>query len=80
MRKEQVSGLQVYILIITFMIGTTTAISPFTKSRQDTWISLLIALAVTTPVSFNSSGVTTVPSSNIFNFSTLTSLYTLANI
>lgn len=50
MRKEQISGSQVYILIISFMIGTTTAISAYTESRQNTWISLLIALALTTPV------------------------------
>lgn len=50
MRKEQISESQVYILIMTFMIGTTTAISPFIGSGQNTWISLLIALAVTTPI------------------------------
>ncbi|HZK56720.1 MAG TPA: endospore germination permease [Clostridia bacterium] len=50
MRKEQISESQIYILIITFMIGTTTAISPFSQSRQNTWISLLVALAVTTPI------------------------------
>ncbi|HZX21820.1 MAG TPA: endospore germination permease [Clostridia bacterium] len=50
MRKEQISESQVYILIMTFMIGTTTAISPFIGSQQNTWISLLIALALTTPI------------------------------
>jgi spore germination protein KB len=50
LRKEQISESQVYILIMTFMIGTTTAISPFIGSGQNTWISLLIALAVTTPI------------------------------
>lgn len=50
MRKEQISESQIYILIITFMIGTTTAISPFTESQQNTWISLLVALIFTTPI------------------------------
>ena len=50
MRKEQISGSEVYILMITFMIGTTTAISPFIESRQNTWLSLLFALVFTTPI------------------------------
>lgn len=50
MRKEQISKSQAYILIITLMIGTTSALSSYSESKQDTWISLLIALVAITPI------------------------------
>ncbi len=49
MRKEQISESQMYILITTFMIGTTTAISAYMDSKQNAWISMLIALAFIIP-------------------------------
>ncbi|HZJ76185.1 MAG TPA: endospore germination permease [Oscillospiraceae bacterium] len=50
MRKEQISKSQAYILIMTFMIGTTSALSSYTESKQDTWISLLATLVLVTPI------------------------------
>ncbi len=46
MRKEQISQPQAYMLLITFMVGTTTALASYSESYQDTWISLLIALVL----------------------------------
>lgn len=46
MRKEQISQSQAYMLLITFIVGTTTALASYSESYQDTWISLLIALAL----------------------------------
>ena len=50
MRKEEISESQAYILIITLMIGTASAISSYSESQQNTWISLLMALTLTTPI------------------------------
>ena len=50
MRKEQISESQAYILIITLLIGTTSALSSYVKSEQNTWISLLVALVTITPI------------------------------
>ncbi len=50
MRKEQISKSQAYILIIAFMIGTTSALSSYSESKQDTWIALLMTLVLVTPV------------------------------
>ena len=50
MRKEQISKSQAYILIITFMIGTTSALSSYSESKQDTWIALLMTLVLVTPI------------------------------
>lgn len=46
MRKEQISQSQAYLLIITFIMGTTLALLSYSESYQDTWISILIALGL----------------------------------
>ena len=46
MRKEQISQSQAYLLIITFIMGTTLALVSYSESYQDTWISILIALEI----------------------------------
>ena len=50
MRKEQISESQAYILIITFIIGVSLAVSSYTKAMQNTWLSMLIALILATPM------------------------------
>lgn len=50
MRKEQISESQAYILLITFIMGTSLALVNYSESKQDTWISMLIALILATPI------------------------------
>lgn len=50
MRKEEISQSQAYILMITFIIGTSLAVSSYSGSEQDSWISKLIALALSIPM------------------------------
>lgn len=50
MRKEQISESQGYLLIITFIMGTSLALTSYTESQQDTWISMLIAVVLATPI------------------------------
>ncbi len=50
MRKEQISGSQAYLLMITFIMGTSLAFVSYSGSRQDTWISMLIALLLAIPI------------------------------
>lgn len=48
MRKEEISSSQAYILLITFINGTSLALTNFSTSLQDTWISILLALVYAT--------------------------------
>nr|WP_269844003.1 endospore germination permease [Tissierella creatinophila] len=41
---------QAYILIITFIFGTSLALVSYSESEQDTWISMLISLAFAIPI------------------------------
>lgn len=50
MRKEQVSESQAYILIVTFIMGTSLALTGYSESQQNTWISMLIALIFAIPI------------------------------
>lgn len=50
MRKEQISESQAYILVITFIMGTSLALVSYSESQQNTWISTLIALAFAAPM------------------------------
>ena len=50
MRKEQISESQGYILVINFIMGTTLALVSYSEVEQNTWISMLIALALATPM------------------------------
>ena len=38
------------MLIITFIIGTTSSLSSYTESKQDTWIALFLTLIFITPI------------------------------
>lgn len=67
MRKEQVSESQAYILIITFIIGTSLAVTSYSGSLQNTWISILLALAFAIPVVLIYAGIlNTFPSKDLF--------------
>lgn len=44
MRKEKISTSQAYLLITTFIMGTSLALTSYSDALQDTWISILIAL------------------------------------
>lgn len=50
MRKEQISESQAYIMIISFIIGTSLALSSYSESQQNTWMSMLIALILAIPI------------------------------
>lgn len=50
LRKEQISQSQAYILMVTFILGTSLALSNYSESQQDTWISMLIALILAIPI------------------------------
>lgn len=50
MRKEQISESQAYILMITFIMGTSLALDSYVESQQDTWISMLISLIIAIPI------------------------------
>lgn len=50
MRKEHISQSQAYILIITFIMGTTLTLISFSESQQDTWISMIIAFILAIPI------------------------------
>lgn len=50
MRKEEISQSQAYILIVTFILGTTLALVSYSESKQDTWISILIGLSFAIPM------------------------------
>lgn len=50
MRKEKISESQAYILIITFIMGTSLALNSYTLSQQNTWISMLIAVIIAIPM------------------------------
>lgn len=50
MRKEQISESQAYILMITFILGTSLALASYSESQQDTWISMVIALIIAIPI------------------------------
>lgn len=50
MRKEEITSTQAYILIITFIIGTSLASTGYSVALQDTWISLLLAITYATPM------------------------------
>ena len=44
MRKEEISTSQAYLLITSFIIGTSLALTGFAEALQDTWISILLAM------------------------------------
>lgn len=46
MRKEQISQSQGHLLIVTFIMGTTSALVSYSENYQDAWISLLISLVL----------------------------------
>lgn len=50
MRKEKISESQAYILIITFILGTSLALGSFAESQQNTWISMIIAVILAIPM------------------------------
>lgn len=50
MRKEKISESQAYILMITFIMGTSLALVSYTESQQNTWISMLIAFILAIPM------------------------------
>lgn len=50
MRKEQISESQAYTLIISFIIGTSLALVSYSKAQQNTWISVVMALILATPM------------------------------
>lgn len=50
MRKEQISESQAYILIITFIMGTSLALVSYSQSKQDTWMSMIIAFLLAIPI------------------------------
>jgi len=50
MRKEQISESQAYTLIILFTMGTSLALTSYSGDKQNTWISILLALVLATPV------------------------------
>lgn len=50
MRKEKISTSQGYLLIITFIMGTSFVITSYFEALQDTWASILLAIAFATPM------------------------------
>ena len=50
MRKEKISTSQAYIMIIIYTIGYSLSLTSYTRDKQNTWISILIALAIATPL------------------------------
>lgn len=67
MRKEQISESQAYLLIIVFIIGTSLAISSYSASLQNTWISTILAIGFATPVVLIYAGIlNTHPGKDLF--------------
>ena len=50
MRKEEISQSQAYILITSFIIGTSLALVSYSENNQDTWIAILIAFIFAIPM------------------------------
>jgi spore germination protein KB len=50
MNKEMISGKQAISIITLFLLGSTLAVGTSTEAKQDSWISILLALLMFIPI------------------------------